>query len=72
MSTLIFLWYLITGTIVYEKNIDGRNTYRMEFSDTTVITEGGKKFYGTTVDYVYKEEILEYIDSGTFEYNEDY
>lgn len=72
MSTLIFLWYLITGTIVYEKNIDGRNTYRMEFSDTTVITEGSNKFYGTTVDYAYKEEILEYIDSGTFEYNEDY
>jgi hypothetical protein len=43
----------------------------MEFSDTTVITEGGNKFYGTTVDYVYKEEILEYIESGTFEYNED-
>ena len=72
MNEIIFLWYLITGTIVYEKNIDGRNTYRMEFSDTTVITEGGNKFYGTTVDYVYKEEILEYIESGTFEYNEDY
>jgi len=43
MNTLIFLWYLITGTIVYEKNIDGRNTYRMEFSDTTLITEGGMK-----------------------------
>ena len=59
MNTLIFLWYLITGTIVYQQEMDGRNQYALFFPD------------GKVVDYAYKEEILEYIDSGTFEYNED-
>jgi hypothetical protein len=26
---------------------------------------------GKVVDYAYKAEILEYIETGTFEYNED-
>ena len=39
--------------------MDGRNQYALFFPD------------GKVVDYAYKEEILEYIDSGTFEYNED-
>jgi hypothetical protein len=71
MNTLIFLWYLITGTIVFQKDVDGRDTYRINFDELTIITEGDKKFIGYTVDYAYKEEILEYIDSGDFEYNED-
>jgi len=71
MNTLIFLWYLITGTIVFQKDVDGRDTYRINFDELTIITECDKKFIGYTVDYAYKEEILEYIDSGDFEYNED-
>ena len=59
MNEIIFLWYLITGTIVYQQEMDGRNQYALFFPD------------GKVVDYAYKEEILEYIDSGTFEYNED-
>jgi hypothetical protein len=71
MNEIIFLWYLITGTIVFQKNVDGRDTYRINFDELTVITEGDKKFISYTVDYAYKAEILEYIDSGDFEYNED-
>jgi hypothetical protein len=71
MNEIIFLWYLITGTIVFQKDVDGRDTYRINFDELTIITEGDKKFIGYTVDYAYKEEILEYIDSGDFEYNED-
>jgi len=71
MNEIIFLWYLITGTIVFQKDVDGRDTYRINFDELTVITEGDKKFIGYTVDYAYKEEILEYIVSGDFEYNED-
>lgn len=71
MNEIIFLWYLITGTIVFQKDVDGRDTYRINFDELTVITEGDKKFIGYTVDYAYKAEILEYIDSGDFEYNED-
>ena len=71
MNEIIFLWYLITGTIVFQKDVDGRDTYIINFDELTVITEGDKKFIGYTVDYAYKAEILEYIDSGDFEYNED-
>jgi len=59
MNTIIFLWYLITGTIVYQQEMDGRYQYALFFPD------------GKVIDYAYKEEILEYIESGTFEYNED-
>lgn len=71
MNEIIFLWYLITGTIVFQKSVDNRKTYRINFDELTIITEGDKKFIGYTVDYAYKAEILEYIDSGDFEYNED-
>lgn len=71
MNEIIFLWYLITGTIVFQKDVDNRKTYRINFDELTIITEGDKKFIGYTVDYAYKAEILEYIDSGDFEYNED-
>ena len=71
MNEIIFLWYLITGTIVFQKDVDGRDTYRINFDELTVITEGDKKFIGYSVDYAYKTKILEYIDSGDFEYNED-
>ena len=59
MNTLIFLWYLITGTIVYQQEMDGRNQYALFFPD------------GKVVDYATKAEIMEYIETNTFEYNED-
>ena len=71
MNEIIFLWYLITGTIVFQKDVDGRDTYRINFNELTVIREGDKKFIGYSDDYAYKTEILEYIHSGDFEYNED-
>ena len=71
MKTIMFVWYLINGTIVPQKEVDGRNCYRVNFPETTEITEGNKTFCSNVVDYAYKEEILEYIESKTFEYNED-
>jgi hypothetical protein len=59
IAKLIFTWYLITGTVVYQQDMDGRNQYALFFKD------------GKVIDYAYKEEILEYIETGTFEYNED-
>ena len=38
MNEIIFLWYLITGTIVFQKDVDGRDTYRINFDELTVIT----------------------------------
>jgi hypothetical protein len=59
MTKLIFIWYLLTGTVEYQQTMDGHKQYALFFKD------------GKVVDYAYKGEILEYIETGTFEYNED-
>jgi leucyl aminopeptidase (aminopeptidase T) len=59
MAKLIFAWYLITGTVQYQQTVDGHKQYALFFKD------------GKVVDYAYKAEILEYIETKTFEYNED-
>jgi hypothetical protein len=58
IAQIIFIWYLITGTVVYQHDVEGRNTYALFFPD------------GKVVDYAYKAEIIEYIETGTFEYDE--
>ena len=60
IAQIIFIWYLITGTVVYQQDMDGRDQYALFFPD------------GKVVDYAYKAEIIEYIETGTFESNEDY
>ena len=59
MTKLIFIWYLLTGTVEYQQTMDGHKQYALFFKD------------GKVIDYAYKSEILEYIETGTFEYNED-
>jgi len=71
MKTLIFTWYILTNQVVLQKTVDGRKTYRMEFNQPTQITEGDNTFYGTTVDYAYKGEIYNYIETKKFVYDED-
>ena len=56
MSTIIFVWYLITGTIHSVDNVDGRTIYDMPSKN---------------IEYAYKEEIIQYIETGTFKYDED-
>jgi len=55
---IVFLWYLMTGTVKYQQTMDGHKQYALFFKD------------GKVVDYAYKAEILEYIKSRTFEYDE--
>ena len=59
MTKLIFILYLLTGTVEYQQTMDGHKQYALFFED------------GKVIDYAYKGEILEYIETGTFEYNED-
>jgi hypothetical protein len=59
MKTIIFIWYLVSGTVVPQDKVDDRQTYALFFED------------GKVVDFAYKAEILEYIETGTFEYDED-
>ena len=56
MNTIIFIWYLITGTIHSVDNVDGRTIYDMP---------------SAKIEYAYKEEIIQYIETGKFQYNED-
>jgi hypothetical protein len=59
MTKIIFIWYLVTGTIVPQDKVNDRQTYALFFED------------GKVVDFAFKAEILEYIETGTFEYDED-
>ena len=58
MFKLLFMWYSITGVIVPQDTVDGRRTY-------TIKTKTG------IIEHAYKAEVLEYLETGTFEYNED-
>jgi len=57
-SKLIFYIYLWVGIISPEDNVDGRETF-------TITTDT------ISVEYAYKEEIIHWIQSGEFVYNED-
>lgn len=55
VAKLVFTWYLLTGVVVPTDNVDGRKIYTMP--------EAG-------IEYAYEEEIIEYIKTDAFEYNE--
>jgi hypothetical protein len=58
MTNLIFYWYLLIGTIAHNPHQDDdRCTYTIN---------------GINVEYAYKGEILQYIETGKFHYNEDF
>jgi hypothetical protein len=59
IAKAVFIWLMLTGQVKYQQTMDGRKQYALFFED------------GKVVDYATKAEILEYIQSGDFEYNED-
>ncbi len=59
MQQLLFYFNICLGTIVpMNDDHEGREMYNLRLPDNSVI------------EYCYKEEILEYLETGTFEYNE--
>ena len=58
MTKLIFGWLLMTGQITLVSKHDDKNTYKLQVK-------------GETIEYAYKEEIYEYIETKEFKYNED-
>jgi hypothetical protein len=50
---------MATGVVVPQSDVDGRNTYAIFFENNTVI------------DYAYTGEVLNWIRTGVFKYNED-
>ena len=61
MITLKFMWLLLTGVVVPAGEHEGHALYTLYFNETNQV-----------IDHAYKGEILMYIKTGEFEYNEDY
>lgn len=59
MNHFIFIWYLMTGVITPTDNVDGRTTYTIKQKDFIV-------------EYAYRGEVLNWIESDKFIYNEDF
>ena len=59
MSKIIFLWWLLNGTITPAGEHEGHQMYTVWFAD------------GKVADYAYKGEILNYIETKEFVYDEE-
>ena len=59
MKTIVFYFMMLKGSIIPQGDNDGRKMYALKFPD------------GKVVDYAYKEEILNYIETDYFYYDED-
>jgi len=55
MLKLFFMWQVLTGVIVPQDDVDGRTIY-------SIPTVG--------IEYAYKTEIIRYLETGTFQYDE--
>lgn len=56
LAHLSFVLYLHTGVILYTGDVDGRAIYS--------VPDAG-------IEYAYKAEIIQYLETGQFDYNED-
>lgn len=59
LTKLIFVLYLLTGTVTPQHEVDGRRTYAIFFED------------GKVIDFAYEAEVCNWIETGSFQYNED-
>jgi hypothetical protein len=58
-TKVMFIWYMATGVVVPQSDVDGRDTYAIFFENNTVI------------DYAYTGEVLNWIRTGEFVYDEN-
>ena len=59
MSKLIFVWFLMNGTVTPAGEHENHKMYTVWFKD------------GKVIDYAYKGEVINYIETGEFIYDED-
>lgn len=60
ITKMVFCLYVITGRITpAHENVDGRELYHINTDDMVI-------------ENAYREEVEEWIATGSFEYNEDY
>ena len=58
LTKLIFALYLWTGTVTPQDEHEGRKTYTIHEKN------------GTCIEFAYKAEILNWIETGSFQYDE--
>jgi hypothetical protein len=58
MKTILFYWMLTTGAIQPTEKNDGVQMYSLEKNSVKI-------------ELAYKEEIINFLETGSFEYNED-
>lgn len=58
MTNIVFSVYLLLGIIEPQGEVDGREIYSIHHKSTKI-------------EYAYKAEIIQYLETGQFEYNED-
>ena len=58
MINIVFYWMLLTKTITPAGEHEGHQMYTIWYKD------------GKVIDYAYKGEVLNYIKTGKFEYND--
>lgn len=56
VAQLMFILNLHSGIIIPDGDVDGRRTYSIPSAN---------------IEYAYKAEILQYLETGQFDYNED-
>ena len=56
IAKLMFILQLHSGVIIASDEVDGRTIYSMPSAN---------------IEYAYKAEIIQYLETGQFEYNED-
>jgi len=56
IANLMFILYINSGAIVPDGDVDGRTTYSIP---------------SAYIEHAYRAEIIQYLETGKFEYNED-
>lgn len=59
MSKVIFIWWLLNGTVTPAGEHEGHKMYTVWFNETNQV-----------IDYAYKAEVINYIKTGVFEYDD--
>jgi hypothetical protein len=61
MSKIVFVWWLLNGTVTPAGEHEGHKLYTLWFKEENKVC-----------DYMYKGEIIHYIETNDLEYDESY
>lgn len=61
MSKIVFIWWLLNGTVTPAGSHEGHKLYTLWFKEENKVA-----------DHMYKGEIIHYIETGKLEYDDFY